>query len=353
MPFRKISLLFAVFFASFLTAQSSDKPTKLPIPEGYPLAQLQKLKQRNAAIRSQMGSGHFAMVQSVIVKLQVWSPTELPLKVAFLGGSNELRAQIADAVQAWTAGTGVRFDFGPTGTYREWTRQDTAYAAPIRIAFDEPGYWSWIGAQSIDPSLATANEASMNFQGFTDGLPVDWQGVVRHEFGHAIGFAHEHQSPAGGCDQQFRWNDDAGYVRTTDIYGQFIQDSSNRRPGIYTVLEGPPNNWTEDQVTTNLKQLPATTDIRYSQFDPLSVMMYSFPDWMFVTDNSPCHINENLTPSALDLQAAAASYLPPTSGTTSVPASTLTDALKLLKTNKLPNEVQLMVRHRVDVLASK
>src|SRR4029453_13895148 len=42
-----------------------------------------------------------------------------------------------------------------------------------------------------------ANEATMNL-GFLDG------GTAAHEFGHAIGLAHEHQNPAGGIE----WNEE-------------------------------------------------------------------------------------------------------------------------------------------------
>jgi hypothetical protein len=42
-------------------------------------------------------------------------------------------------------------------------------------------------------------------------------------------------------DAQFRWFDDPGYVPTQDPSGNYIPDPDGRRPGIYTVLNGPPN----------------------------------------------------------------------------------------------------------------
>ena len=56
--------------------------------------------------------------------------------------------------------------------------------------------------------------------GFLDG------GTAGHEFGHAIGLAHEHQNPAGGIE----WNE-----------ARVIQD-----------LSGPPNNWDEAQIRHNV-----------------------------------------------------------------------------------------------------
>ena len=60
--------------------------------------------------------------------------------------------------------------------------------------------------------------------------------TARHEFLHALAFQHEHQSPMGGCDSQFRWDNDAGYAFSQDDNGQFISDPNGKRPGIYTYL---------------------------------------------------------------------------------------------------------------------
>ena len=68
-----------------------------------------------------------------------------------------------------------------------------------------------VGNDSIDPTIVGAGEASMNFGGFAQGPPPGWEATVLHEFGHALGFQHEHQLPVGGCDLEFRWEDDPGY----------------------------------------------------------------------------------------------------------------------------------------------
>jgi hypothetical protein len=57
------------------------------------------------------------------------------------------------AASAWSLAANMEFDFGPPGTYREWTRNDTTYAARIRIAFDEEGYWSFVGSAVSTPPL--------------------------------------------------------------------------------------------------------------------------------------------------------------------------------------------------------
>jgi hypothetical protein len=286
---------------------SSKSPYR--IQEGFPTNEISRLQHRNDNFRKGFQGFNSEGVQSVILKSRVWNPKDQPLTVAFLGGSAELRGKIVSMISAWSAAANIRFDFGSQRAYREWTRADRSYAADIRIAFDEQGYWSFVGSDSIDPNVSKANQASMNFQGFPDGLPADWQGVVLHEFGHAVGFEHEHQSPAANCNAEFRFDDDPGYIATKDIYGSFIQDSQGRRPGIYTVLGGSPNNWDRQQVDFNLKQLPNTTDLRFSAFDLHSIMMYSFQSWMFVSgDQSSCYTPENQTLSIQDQRAALETY---------------------------------------------
>lgn len=148
-------------------------------------------------------------------------------------------------------------------------RTDNAFAANIRLAFDGidgPGYWSLIGTDSFDSTIIAPNEASLELQGFDSGLPSDWQGTVRHEFGHALGLMHEHEMPVGGCDQDFKWEDDPGYKPTQDSYGQYINDLRGRKPGIYTMLAGAPNFWSKEKVDANMRQL--ASDSRNYDFGP-------------------------------------------------------------------------------------
>jgi hypothetical protein len=346
-----IAMVLIVVATSAVTQQAPPEAVpRYRIQEGFPADAIRRLRNRTSSLQLSLGNSQAAAAQSVIYKIQVWTPSELPVKVAFLGGSPDLREKIASTVQAWSSGSGVRFDFGPQGSFREWSRSDRIYQAQIRIAFDEAGYWSWIGAQSIDKAIAGPNQPSMNFEQFAVSLPNNWQGVVLHEFGHAIGFEHEHQNPAADCPQQFRWNDDPGYIKTTDIYGQFVQDGAGRRPGIYTVLEGPPNSWSQDQIDFNMKSLPATLDLRYSGFDPTSVMMYSFADWMFVNGpQSSCYTKENLMLSTQDLKAVVETYPPTPSAKTLSPEDT-TAAHKLLLQKKLPAEVKTVLQERLAVM---
>jgi hypothetical protein len=237
-----------------------------------------------------------------------WQPGQT-VSVAFRGGDTALHREIATAVTEWTQYANLRFDFGvdpATGNYRSWSKSDTNFAAEIRVSFDQTGYYSLVGNDSI--TIAKPGEESLNLQGFDQERPNNWKAVALHEFGHSIGFQHEHQSPLAPCD--FRFDDDPGYVSTTDSFGRYIPDSRNRRPGLYTLLGGPPNNVRAEDVNANLKQLPESHAYEVGPFDKDSIMKYFFPDWMFVSGtNSDCYTGaENLVISDGDKQGAAKVY---------------------------------------------
>ena len=99
------------------------------------------------------------------------------LSVRFMGGNAAQRAKTREQAAWWEAVANLKFDF------------NDAPNADIRITYDDnDGAWSYIGTDCKGIPL---NEPTMNL-GFLD------DGTAAHEFGHAIGLAHEHQNPAGG-----------------------------------------------------------------------------------------------------------------------------------------------------------
>jgi hypothetical protein len=277
--------------------------------EAFPDARVATLRARDEAVaRARPQRGGAPMF--VLALSKRWVPGA-KLTVAFRGGSEALHGQIVQVAALWTLYANVGLDFGyvPGRGYRTWDPSNTAYAADIRIGFDEAGYFSCVGNDSVAAACAVPQQSSMNYFGFDRSLPADWQSTVLHEFGHAFGIEHEHQNPEGGCDKEFRWDDDAGYVPTKDGYGQFITDPQGKRPGIYTVLGGPPNKWEKAKVDFNLRQLPKSTAFHTSKLDNLSIMKYEFEEWMYVHGrNSPCFSERNLDLSPLDREGIALLY---------------------------------------------
>lgn len=110
----------------------------------------------------------------------------------------------------------------------------------------------------------------------------EFRRVLTHEFGHALGFIHEHQSPAA----EIPWNEPA-------VYAHYLAQG-----------------WTEEMVKANvLDGWDADECTNFSAYDPQSIMAYWMAeDW--VTDKSYAHpVNTML--SASDRQLAAQVYGPP------------------------------------------
>ncbi|HLT93019.1 MAG TPA: hypothetical protein VKZ56_00590 [Membranihabitans sp.] len=256
------------------------KPSELTI-EAYPDKIQARLEARNRERARNIPSSINGLARELVFEdLKLWRIGEL--KVSFKGGDSELHGKIAGVASKWTENGNITFDFGYDengGSFRSWNSTDRSH---IRVGFEEPGYWSLVGVDSTDLSIALPGEITLNLSGFDVSLPSNWQGVVLHEFGHALGFHHEHQTPALECD--FDWNK------------------------LYEYLGGPPNYWPKWKVDHNLRQLQSGGMI-YSAHDKHSIMHYSFPAWMFVTgEDSPCFTTENLELSETDKEMMGDAY---------------------------------------------
>ncbi|WP_328944557.1 hypothetical protein OG259_26705 [Streptomyces sp. NBC_00250] len=236
-------------------------------------------------------------LEFLITDIGRW-PLGKTVRVAFLDGDDQLHADIAGATKQITDACNLNLDFGQNGgggTFRRWTTSDTALAAEIRVSFDLPGFFSLVGTDSTDsvigagggPVGGNPDQRSLNLGQFAENRPVKWEGTVRHEFLHALGFHHSHQNMRGTCEGEFRWEDEAGYVPTQDGDGVFVADAQGRLPGIYTFLAGEPNNWPRAMVDHNLRTVDAP-DLVAGPFDTKSVMLYRFPAFFYKSTPSSC-----------------------------------------------------------------
>ena len=196
------------------------------------------------------------------------------LRVRFIGGTAAQRAKAREQAGWWQAVANLKFDF------------NDAPDAEIRITFDaNDGAWSYVGTDCRD---IPRNEATMNL-GFLDG------GTAAHEFGHAIGLAHEHQNPAGGI----QWNE-AVVIRE---------------------MAGSPNFWDEQTTRNNILFRYRADQVNGTHFDPQSIMLYFFPaEW--TSNGVGTEANEVL--SAMDKQFIAGARMYPKKAPTVDSATPLT-----------------------------
>jgi hypothetical protein len=312
-PFRVPNISAVLIFISTGCAEAADSAHF--IFEAYPsdvLASKQVYQRHLAATGMAITNVPYYLI---VPKLQRWVPGQV-VRVAFSGGNEVLHQKIAAVANKWVidAGINLRLSFTDVaGNYRTWTSDDAVYAAEIRIAFftdARGGNWSHVGTDSMNANLVggVPGQASMNLGGLDRELPNGWEATVLHEFGHALGFEHEHQSPAGGCD--FRFDDDPGYIPSTDAQGWYSPDHEGRRPGLYTYLGGYANRWPREKVDANLKVLPVSSAFLTGSFDKHSIMNYHFPAFFFrAGEQSHCYTRmDNHQLSRGDVDGARRAY---------------------------------------------
>ncbi len=198
-----------------------------------------------------------------------WAPTYAKLRACFMGGSNETNNAVVAIANQWSndGGMGMNFDFGKKGKPRSCASAGNK-EMQIRISYDQPGYWSVLGSWAV--SLTKQNEPSMNLAEFDKLDPAvlaqqEPRGIILHEFGHALAFLHEHQSPSANCVNEFNWEH------------------------INKELSAEPNNWDEETIKFNMAPM-AGEDLMLTDFDVKSVMLYSFPPEFYLNGaNSTCY----------------------------------------------------------------
>jgi Astacin (Peptidase family M12A) len=178
------------------------------------------------------------------------------LDVCFLDGSVTQKTRVKAQAIKWSQFANIKFNFSASKA-----------SAHIRISFvADVGSWSYIGTDCL--GIAKSNP-TMNFGWLRDDTDdTEYERVVVHEFGHALGAIHEHQNPKGGI----QWN----------------------LPAVYAYFAGPPNNWTKEETDINVVSKYSVDQLNASKYDPNSIMLYQF-DGALIKGGKPTKLNTRLS----------------------------------------------------------
>lgn len=200
--------------------------------------------------------------------MKMWNPGQtIKVYLNTNNGSEAIRELVKTHAREWEKIANIRFEFVTN-------RNDAA----IKVWFaGDRKFWSWIGRDVLSNPL---NEYTLHLGIVNTGMTSeDVRRAVLHEFGHALGFIHEHQSPAAGI----QWN----------------------KENVYRFFADAPNKWSRAEVDANIFNKYSRTTTNFSAYDPLSIMHYEFPADLI---SNAVGTGFNTTFSATDIQYARMLY---------------------------------------------
>ncbi len=186
----------------------------------------------------------------------MWTPGE-SISVGFLPGETiSVINKIKTYAKEWETYANIKFVF-----------INDVSQAKIKVGFKKDGTsWSWIGR---DVLVNQFEGKTMNLGWVNDKLQESqFRRVVLHEFGHSLGFVHEHQASTANIP----WD-------STKVYAYYGQTSIN---------------WNKEKVDNNIFKKYSVTSTNSSEYDKFSIMHYSYPAYL-TTDSSTFPENTNLS----------------------------------------------------------
>jgi hypothetical protein len=200
------------------------------------------------------------IARMALINTKKWTAGQ-QLRCRFLDGSTGMKKKVEAVAHQWEQYADVKFKFVTSGD------------AEVRISFfADSGSWSAVGRDALNRAYFPVHQPTMNYGWLRDNTDSnEYSRVVLHEFGHALGCIHEHQSPKFSR----KWNTSA----------------------VMRYFQGPPNFWSSDEITHNVLAKYSPTGISATNFDPKSIMLYAFDGALFADGLGPTNTNTKLSPS--------------------------------------------------------
>jgi Astacin (Peptidase family M12A) len=169
-------------------------------------------------------------------KRRLWKKNVLA--VYFFNGNTSIQKRVLGIANEWSKYGNIKFVLT--------TKEDKS---DIRVDFREPGFNSEVGTNAIK----IPNDKSTMSLEYLDTISDQqfFEATVLHEFGHALGFIHEHQRKTASIP----WNKPAVYKYHFDL-----------------------NGWDTRTVDEQVFKQYSREHKNSSKFDPYSIMIYEVPD---------------------------------------------------------------------------
>lgn len=253
-------------------APAPDAPVKICferiLPEELDTERTVRLHMRQQIIEARRGAKELSaedrahVARMAVINTKKW-PAGTTLRCRFLDGSPKMRRKVKAVALEWQKYADIKLKFIAGG------------AAEIRISFfADNGSWSAVGRDCLNTSYFPLHQPTMNYGWLRDDTDdQEYHRVVTHEFGHALGCIHEHQSPT--------------FDRKWDV------------AKVMKYFSGPPNYWDSEAIKYNVLQKYSPKGISATQFDPKSIMLYAFDGALFADGKGPT--NENTIVSPMDI----------------------------------------------------
>ena len=208
--------------------------TKITLIEGYVASfqrQLTPEQQRHADEAA-------AQLRTTPPRLPKLWPNGSALTIRFMDGTPELAIRVRKHMEEWLKYTNLNI------------RQVDAGNAMVRVTFQPPGAWAYIGTDALG---VAQDQPTVTLGGLTMATSDDeMRRMVLHEFGHVLGLVDESENP----NVVIPWNKEV----------------------MYRELSQPPTSWSREQIDRAFFARPSPVELRgYRGFDPASIMMTEVP----------------------------------------------------------------------------